>query len=105
MSDDVDAETLISRLSGPLAPPDRAAFRRAAEAALAHVPCLGEGAAYRALAQLQRRYFTPPTEQKASWGIENELHTLGRSKLATRPPIAEDIDGRILRYRKPLQAV
>ena len=51
-SDDVDA--LISRLSGPLLPPARIAFRAAALDALARIPCLGEGAIYRAVASLQR---------------------------------------------------
>jgi hypothetical protein len=33
--DDLDPDALISRLAGPLSPPARAAFRRAAEDALA----------------------------------------------------------------------
>ena len=37
--DDVDPDLLISRLAGPLAPDMRQAFRRAAEDALARVPC------------------------------------------------------------------
>jgi hypothetical protein len=59
ISDDADPDILISRLAGPLAPADRVAFRRAAEAALARVPCWGEGAVYRAVAVLQRAYFVP----------------------------------------------
>jgi hypothetical protein len=43
-----DVEQLISRLAGPLSPPDLIAFRRAAEDALARVPCWGEGTVYRA---------------------------------------------------------
>jgi hypothetical protein len=60
--DDVDPEVLISRLSGPLAPNVRAAFRQAASAALAQIPagCWGEGLAYRVIAALQRDYFDPP---------------------------------------------
>ena len=58
--DDVDADALISRLSGPLSPLDREAFRRAAEAALSEAPCIGPGLAYRTLAALQREYFHPP---------------------------------------------
>jgi hypothetical protein len=58
--DDVDPEALISRLAGPLSPPDRVRFRRAAEDALSRVPCWGEGAVYRAVAALQRAYFHPP---------------------------------------------
>jgi hypothetical protein len=44
MSNDVDCEHLIERLAGPLPPPDRVAFRRAAEEAVARLPCAGEGA-------------------------------------------------------------
>jgi hypothetical protein len=33
--DDLDCDALISGLAGPLSPPDRIAFRRAAEEALA----------------------------------------------------------------------
>src|SRR5262249_623455 len=54
----IDVELLISRLAAPLSPPDRAAFRAAAEDALARVPCWGEGAVYRAVASLQRQYFS-----------------------------------------------
>jgi hypothetical protein len=57
---DLDPDALISRLAGPLSPPDRAAFRAAAEDALTRVPCWGEGAVYRAVAGLQRAFFDPP---------------------------------------------
>jgi hypothetical protein len=57
---DIDSDALISRLAGPLAPDDRAAFRHAAEDALTRVPCWGGGAVYHAVAALQRNYFTPP---------------------------------------------
>ena len=46
-----DADALISRLAGPLSPPNRAAFRAAAEDALTRVPCWGEGTVYRAVAR------------------------------------------------------
>jgi hypothetical protein len=39
---------LISRLAGPLSPPDRVALRRAAEDALSCVPRRGKRAVYRA---------------------------------------------------------
>ena len=71
--DDTDPEALISRLAGPLSPPAREAFRRAAEDALARVPCLGEGAAYRAVAALQRAYFSPLDPRRAAWDISQEL--------------------------------
>ena len=71
ISDDV--EQLISRFAGPLSPPDRAAFRRAAEDALTRVPCWGEGAVYRAIASLQRGFRDPPSDRNAHWDIAQEL--------------------------------
>jgi hypothetical protein len=63
-SDDIDPEQLISRLCGPLAPADRAAFRAAAESALGTIVCVGEGIAYRVLRDVWRAYFHPPTDQE-----------------------------------------
>jgi hypothetical protein len=87
-----DADILIARLAGPLEPAARAAFRRAAQEALAQVPCAGEGAIYRAIAPLQRVYFDPPTDCRAHWDIEHELFRA--SKLKAGPPIEH------VRYRK-----
>jgi hypothetical protein len=95
-SDDVDPEILISRLAGPLAPADREAFRRAAEAALARVPCWGEGAVYRAVAVLQRDYFVPPIDTE-----KHSAHVRRSSKLTQAPPIEENYDRR---YRRPRPA-
>jgi len=95
ISDDV--EHLISRLAGPLSPRDRAAFRRAAEDALARVPCWGEGAVYRAVASLQRAFRDPPTDGRAHWDIEQELRP---TKLKSAPPIEYGGDLRRVRYRK-----
>ena len=59
----VDAEDLIGRLSGGLAPADRAAFRKAAESAVASSPdCSGEGSTYRVIAKIWRDYFHPPSD-------------------------------------------
>jgi hypothetical protein len=87
ISDDV--EQLISRLAGPLLPRDRAAFRRAAEDALARVPCWGEGAIYRAVASLQRAFRDPPSDRNAHWDIEQELRP---TKLKSLPPIEHNGD-------------
>jgi hypothetical protein len=95
--DDTDAEILIARLSGPLAPPDRDAFRAAAESALARVPCWGEGAVYRAVASLQRAFFDPPSDGRAHWDIEQELRP---TKLKSAPAIEYGGDLRHIRYRK-----
>jgi hypothetical protein len=98
ISDDVDPESLISRLSGPLAPSAREAFRRAAEEALARVPCWGEGAVYRAVAVLQRQYFVPPTDYRAGWDIENDISSRP-SKLRDAPPIEPGRDLHFTRLR------
>jgi hypothetical protein len=84
--DDADPDVLISRLAGGLAPPDRAAFRRAAENAIEHLPCAGPGSIYRVVTGLWRSYFHPPED--ASWDIAQDLP--GRSKLASGPPVGRD---------------
>ena len=94
---DLDCEQLIARLAGPLSPPNRIAFRAAAEDALTRVPCWGEGAVYRAVASLQRAFFDPPTEGRAHWDIEQELRP---TKLKSAPPIEYGGDLRHVRYRK-----
>jgi hypothetical protein len=86
--DDADPDALISRLAGPLSPPDRAAFRGAAEDALTRIPCWGEGAVYRAVAALQRAYFSPPDAHRTSWDIAQELPR--GSKLTNAVPIGRD---------------
>jgi hypothetical protein len=60
MIDDADCDVLITRLIGPLPPPDRIAFRRAAEDAIARVPGAAEDAVCRAVIALQRTFFEPP---------------------------------------------
>ena len=78
---DTDAEDLIARLSGGLAPADRAAFRKAAETALATEPqCWGEGSAYRTVARLWRSYFHPPLD---TGGTSWDEHRQRPSKLLT----------------------
>jgi hypothetical protein len=57
--DNFDCDELISRLVGPLSPPDRIAFRRAAEEALARSPGAEKAAVYQAVAGLQRALFMP----------------------------------------------
>jgi hypothetical protein len=94
--DDADPDILISRLAGPLAPADREAFRRAAEDALARVPCWGEGAIYRAVAVLQRQFFVPPGDIRAAWDISQNPCS---NKLSDRPPIEYGGDLRHVRYR------
>jgi hypothetical protein len=90
-----EIDVLISRLAGPLEPAARAAFRQAAEEALAHIPhaCWGEGAAYRVIAVLQRNFFTPPDDYRAGWDIGNDISSR-RSKLREAPAIEH------VRYRR-----
>jgi hypothetical protein len=98
ITDDLDSDALISRLAGPLSPSARAAFRAAAEDALSRVPCWGEGAAYRAVASLQRAFFDPPSEGRAHWDIQRELGQ--GSKLKVKPAIEYLGDLRHVRYRR-----
>jgi hypothetical protein len=95
-TDDADPDTLISRLAGPLPLSARAAFRQAAEAALAQIPagCWGEGVIYRAIAALQRDYFVPIPDGRACWDISQESH---RSKLINGPPLEYGRDLRVTR--------
>jgi hypothetical protein len=95
--DDVDPDSLISRLAGPLAPDARRAFRAAAEDALARLPCQGEGAVYRAIAPLQRSYFDPPNDHRAGWDISQESRA---SKLRAAPAIEHGRDLRVTRRFK-----
>jgi hypothetical protein len=88
---------LISRLAGPLPLDARAAFRQAAEEALARVPCWGEGAAYRAVSVLQRNYFVPPDDHRATWDITFAPRV---SKLIEAPPLEH---GRDLRFTRHLR--
>jgi hypothetical protein len=95
---DFDPEALISRLAGPLLPGARAAFRQAAEEALARLPCCGEGAAYRAVAALQRQFFDAPSFSEARWGTDRPPRP---SRLKGAAPIANGGDGRcvVVPYR------
>jgi hypothetical protein len=93
-----DILKLISRLAAPLSPPDRVAFRHAAEDALTRCPVLGEGAVYRAVASLQRTFFNPPADGRALWDIEQKLSRA--SKLKAAPAIEYLGDLRHVRYRK-----
>lgn len=95
ISDDVDPDILISRLAGPLEPAARAAFRRAAEAALALLPCAGEGIVYRTIAPLQRAFFDPPNDHRAGWDISQEPRN---NKLTDGPPIERGRDFRFTRH-------
>ena len=78
----IDAEDLIAHLS---APPDRVAFRRAAENAMATSPqCSGAGATYRIIAQLWRKCCPPADTSDNSWYQERSKgHT---SKLIDGAP-------------------
>ena len=62
---------------------------------MARVPCWGEGAVYRAVAVLQRDYFDPPTDDRASWDISQGRHT---SKLIREPPLEHGRDLRVTRH-------
>src|SRR3954447_23961229 len=91
----LDAELLISHLSGPLDPVDRSAFRHAAETALAASDCWGEGLVYRTIVALWRGYFHPPPDgRRTAWDIGEDFHG---SKLTRAPALKH---GRDLRFNK-----
>jgi hypothetical protein len=98
---DPDVDALISRLSGPLLPPARVAFRAAALDALARVPCLGEGAIYRAVASLQRQFWDPPEETNHPVGVGSRRP----SKLASAEPIGAEDPRTGARARNAFRAV
>jgi len=91
----VDAEDLIARRSGGFPPADRAAFRRAAENALATSPqCWGPGSIYRVAVPLWRGFFHPPTfEGRTTTWVQGRKP----SKLVTEPPLAPAHDRRRIR--------
>ena len=94
--DAIDFDLLVSRLAAPLDRARREAFRAAAEAALARIPCPGEGAIYRAVAPLQRAYFDPPDDRRAGWDISGDR----ANKLSSQPPLEHGRDRRATRYFK-----
>ena len=83
---DPDLDALISRLAGPLLPADRAAFRAAAESALAG--CSGEGIAYRTLRDVWRTFFHPPPDPRIGQTRGSGLRR--PSKLISGEPIGAD---------------
>jgi hypothetical protein len=83
---DFDTEQLVSRLCGALAPADRAAFRIAAESALAQLPYVGPGIAFRVVREVFRQHFHPPPDDMRREGARH----LRSSKLASAEPIGSD---------------
>jgi len=78
-----EIDELVLQLSASLAPPQHHAFIDAARTALADIPCIGPGSAYRVLAPLQRQFFDPPSDARAVSGPRHHAN-----KLTMRPPIA-----------------
>jgi hypothetical protein len=102
--DDDDIEQLIIQLSASLHPDQSVAFIAAARSALAVIPCVGPGAAYRALVPLQRRYFDPPADRAA--GIRPlSLHMKRPSKLMQGQAIGRDDPRSGKRVRHALEVV
>src|SRR5262245_12576475 len=95
-----DFDPLISRLAAPLEPADRAAFRAAAESALAG--CEGEGIAYRTLRDVWRGFFRPPPDDLRA----GQPRRLGSrpSKLASLEPIGAPDPREGARARHQFQA-
>jgi len=88
LPDEVDL--LVVQLAASLEPSQHYAFLAAARTALAGIPCLGPGSAYRVLAPLQRRFFDPPADTRALAGPRHHQP----NKLNSLPPVgAEDARG------------
>jgi hypothetical protein len=100
MSLPVEVDELIQQLSHSLEPPQRHAFIDAAERALAGVPCLGVGVAYRVLAPLQRAHFDPPVDRVAYGPSHHKTN-----KLNSLPAIGADDPRTGGRDRTRLRAV
>ena len=97
---DIDAEKLINRFCGSLAPADRAAFRAAAESPLSAIVCNGEGLAYRTLREVWRGYFHPPDDHVAGMGPRHR-----GGKLVAGPAIGASDPREGGRDRRRFQAV
>jgi hypothetical protein len=82
LPDEVDL--LVVQLAASLEPPQHAAFIDAARTALADIPCLGPGSAYRVLVPLQRRFFDPPSDTIEAHAPK---HYRRPTKLSSLPPI------------------
>jgi hypothetical protein len=93
MSFDVDA--LIYELAASLPPSQHYAFIDAAYRALEGVNCLGPGLAFRLLSDLQRRYWTPPPDQRAG-----EPRRYGQTKLQALPAIGRERPDRAVMWRR-----
>ena len=79
----MDVEDLISHLSCGLNAADRAAFRQAAENALAASPvCLGPGSIHRTVTSIWREFFRPPREDRGTAWTSGKKNL---SKLVTEP--------------------
>src|SRR5262249_8493816 len=100
-STDSDFDSLISRLAAPLEPGDRAAFRVAAESALAG--CSGEGLAYRIVTPLWRTFFHPPPDPRIGQTRGSGLRR--PSQLISGEPIGADDPRTGARDRHRFQAV
>ena len=83
---DTDIDALIHRLSGPLSPADRAAFRAAAESALGGISCNGEGIAFRTVRDVWRDFFHPPPDLRVGTGARHHRP----SKLQDLPAVGAD---------------
>ena len=85
-----EIDELVLQLAASLAPSQHDAFIAAARTALADIPCIGPGSAYRVLAPLQRQFFDPPSDARVIAGPRHHQ----KNKLNSLPPVgAEDARG------------
>jgi hypothetical protein len=100
-----DINSLVIQLSAPLPPSQHSAFIAAARRALADMPEPGVGSAYRALAELQKNFFTPPPDCEAA-RPRGRYSTRRPSKLIDGlPPVGADDPRTGGRARRALRVV
>ena len=91
-----DTDPLIAELGASLTPSQYAAFESAARDVLASLVCSGPGSAYRALRDLQRRHFDPPSDTTEAHAPR---HYRRPTKLSSLPPVAIE-DARAIGLRR-----
>jgi hypothetical protein len=92
-----EVDLLVIQLAASLEPSRHHAFIDAARSALAGIPCLGPGSAYRVLAQLQKRFFDPPSDTRTVIGPYHRTN-----KLTSLPAVSAVEDPRSVARRRAM---
>jgi len=100
MSLPAEIDELVLQLAASLEPTQHHAFIAAARTALAGIPCIGPGSAYRVLGPIQRQSFDPPSDARA---IAGPHHNRG-NKLYALPAIGAVAEPQNIARRRALWA-